>query len=127
MYELEVRLGVTRGRPQTESEPHDTNLSQCSPLVTTLVYLERRSSSVKSLADEVDQQLVSLASFVIFASHPQMKFSNLYLTDVVSNGIWQPRHHGFDCCRQIDSSAMKATAALTMGEAPPLQLDCLVR
>ena len=87
LYELEVRLGVTRGHLQAESKtgidlPLGKSTTQCNHLITSLVYLDQRLHFVKSLAEEVGRQLNSLVGL---ESHPQIEPSNLYFMDLISN------------------------------------------
>ena len=93
LYELEVRLGVTRGPLQVrdgEVEPElplDSHITKCNHLATSLVYLERRCNFIKSLAEEIDRQLKNIGSLGITKSRTSIESSNYYFADIVSNSL----------------------------------------
>lgn len=96
LYELEVRLGVTRGRPQIlpARRSQDTillleaNTMNCNHIVTSLVYLERRLSFAKSTAERI-MKLMSLSSEAEIASThaATLEYATLDFDEIVGNGL----------------------------------------
>jgi hypothetical protein len=64
LYGLEIRLGVTRGRPTflipqdlRAAETLDSDTMQCNQIVTSFIYQERQYTFLKELADDMVKEL----------------------------------------------------------------------
>lgn len=96
LYELEVRLGVTRGRPQILAArgTQDTillleaNTMNCNHIVTSLVYLERRLSFAKSAAERIIK-LMSMFSDaeIALTKADTLTCASLDFEEIVGNGL----------------------------------------
>lgn len=96
LYELEVRLGVTRGRPQALPTRRsqdmislpEANTMNCSHIITSLVNLERRLSFAKSTAQRITQFMSLSSKAEIASSHADtLVYATLDFEEIVGNGL----------------------------------------
>ncbi|KAK5064481.1 hypothetical protein LTR84_000314 [Exophiala bonariae] len=96
LYELEVRLGVTRGRPQIlpARRAQDTillleaNTMNCNHIVTSLVYLERRLSFAKSAAERITKLMpLFLDTEISLTKGDNLTYASLDFEEIVGNGL----------------------------------------